>query len=257
MINVDEGDGGFIAGIYNFCDRWCERCAFTGRCRVFARQQQHAGTVLRDEENAAFWLDMAQILGEVEQLLQKIMADAGIPLPTPDESATFMAHEEKQWKLIRQHPLSQQAEAYAAQAEVWFVAAKPLFQQTEAILNQQIANDEIEPDPMETANLLTNAAGIIRWYQYQIGVKLMRALRSQYSAAATEWLDLSDQHGSAKVALLGIDRSLAAWELFRRALPDQDETIMPLLAGLDRLRRQAEQQFPQARAFIRPGLDTD
>ncbi len=27
---------GFIIGIYNYCDRWCETCAFTSRCRVFA-----------------------------------------------------------------------------------------------------------------------------------------------------------------------------------------------------------------------------
>jgi hypothetical protein len=27
---------GFIIGIFNYCDRWCERCRFTGRCRMFA-----------------------------------------------------------------------------------------------------------------------------------------------------------------------------------------------------------------------------
>src|SRR5689334_19289896 len=32
-MDVDEG---FILGIYNYCDRWCETCRFTSRCRVFA-----------------------------------------------------------------------------------------------------------------------------------------------------------------------------------------------------------------------------
>src|SRR5215204_872192 len=27
---------GFIVGIYNYCDGWCTRCAFTSHCRVFA-----------------------------------------------------------------------------------------------------------------------------------------------------------------------------------------------------------------------------
>src|SRR5678816_4802270 len=27
---------GFIVGIYNYCDSWCDRCAFTSHCRVFA-----------------------------------------------------------------------------------------------------------------------------------------------------------------------------------------------------------------------------
>ncbi|HTV00428.1 MAG TPA: hypothetical protein VMF13_07835, partial [Luteitalea sp.] len=27
---------GYIVGIFNYCDRWCERCPLTSRCRVFA-----------------------------------------------------------------------------------------------------------------------------------------------------------------------------------------------------------------------------
>jgi len=27
---------GFIVSIFNYCDRWCERCAFTPHCRLFA-----------------------------------------------------------------------------------------------------------------------------------------------------------------------------------------------------------------------------
>ena len=32
-MNVRDG---FIVGIFNYCDRWCERCPLTNRCRVFA-----------------------------------------------------------------------------------------------------------------------------------------------------------------------------------------------------------------------------
>jgi hypothetical protein len=31
-----EVQDGFIVGIFNYCDRWCERCPLTSRCRVFA-----------------------------------------------------------------------------------------------------------------------------------------------------------------------------------------------------------------------------
>ena len=31
-----EVQEGFIVGIFNYCDRWCERCPLTSRCRVFA-----------------------------------------------------------------------------------------------------------------------------------------------------------------------------------------------------------------------------
>ena len=31
-----ETQDGFIIGVYNYCDRWCERCSLASRCRVFA-----------------------------------------------------------------------------------------------------------------------------------------------------------------------------------------------------------------------------
>src|ERR1044072_83550 len=33
---VMEVRNGFIVGIFNYCDRWCDACAFTSRCRLFA-----------------------------------------------------------------------------------------------------------------------------------------------------------------------------------------------------------------------------
>ena len=30
----------FISGIYNYCDRWCERCRFTAYCRVYDTEQR-------------------------------------------------------------------------------------------------------------------------------------------------------------------------------------------------------------------------
>src|SRR3979409_1759466 len=31
--------GEFISGIYNYCDRWCERCPLTARCLVYATEK--------------------------------------------------------------------------------------------------------------------------------------------------------------------------------------------------------------------------
>ena len=32
------GDPQFISGVYNYCDRWCERCPLTSRCFVYATE---------------------------------------------------------------------------------------------------------------------------------------------------------------------------------------------------------------------------
>jgi hypothetical protein len=97
---------------------------------------------------------------------------------------------------------------------------------------------------------------VVHWYMLQIGVKFARALSSD---AERELLDeetmQTDMLGSAKVALLGIDRSLAAWAILRQAFPEHADEILDILVDLNRLRTAGETRFPDARAFIRPGLD--
>lgn len=60
---------------------------------------------------------------------------------------------------------------------------------------------------------------------------------------------------SAKVALIAIDRSIAAWLRLKEFFPDKTDSILTLLVHLDRLRRAAEKEFPEARTFVRPGFD--
>jgi hypothetical protein len=65
-----------------------------------------------------------------------------------------------------------------------------------------------------------------------------------------------DSDGSAKVALIAIDRSMAAWARLRSRFENEHgDAILALLVQLERLRRAAEAEFPQARAFVRPGFD--
>ena len=48
------GDPRFISGIYNYCDRWCERCQFTSRCLLYAQERESAGdTEANDIHNEA------------------------------------------------------------------------------------------------------------------------------------------------------------------------------------------------------------
>jgi hypothetical protein len=57
------------------------------------------------------------------------------------------------------------------------------------------------------------------------------------------------------VALIGIDRSIAAWRLAQLSLPERAASIVPLILQLERLRQRIEASFPAARDFVRPGFD--
>ena len=65
-----------------------------------------------------------------------------------------------------------------------------------------------------------------------------------------------DSDGSMEIALIAMDRSIAAWSGLRIALgPDDADGILDLLAKLAAIRRETEKLFPRARAFKRPGFD--
>ena len=142
-------------------------------------------------------------------------------------------------QLVDNHPLTKAGKKYASAASEWFRE-----------LDQTIDSDNSER--------LEDAREVIQWYQYQIAVKTMRALsgRKEELDDGAELLGIpKDSDGSAKVAMIGIDRSIAAWRLMQPSLPQRDGSIVPLILQLERLRHRLEKSFPDAQGFVRPGFD--
>jgi len=114
-------------------------------------------------------------------------------------------------------------------------------------------------DPEKELVKLNDITDVIRWYQYFISVKIHRALSGR-SEDREEWPDddmTSDADGSAKIALIAIDRSIGAWGALNNEFPEQQDETLNILVLLDRLRKSLEREFPEARAFIRPGFDEE
>jgi hypothetical protein len=88
-----------------------------------------------------------------------------------------------------------------------------------------------------------------------IHVKSMRALHgfAEDDPADRDWP--ADHDGSAKVALLGIDRSHTAWLDLLEVGAISASEVAPFLGDLEWLRAALERTFPKARAFVRPAFD--
>jgi hypothetical protein len=223
-----------ISGIYNYCDRWCERCPLTSRCLVYATEQEdNDSPQTQDIRNEAFWQKLNSIFQETRELVIEWAREAGVDLnATTDDDETRC---KRKRELVDNHPLTKIGKKYANTASDWFRK----FDQT------------IELSDLE------DAREVIQWYQYQIAVKTMRALSGRKEELEDpETADFpKDSDGSAKVALIGIDRSMAAWRMMQLSLPDRVDSIVPLILQLERLRQRLEKSFPQARDFARPGFD--
>ena len=244
-----------ISGIYNYCDRWCERCPLTSRCLVYATEKEDDdSSQIHDLTNEAFWHKLGMIFQETREMIAEWAREAGVDLNKPDDEDD-PALRKRRRQQVDNHPLTRAGRKYANDASDWFREVDQTIEVSD--LKRQPDRESAEPD-CESAERLEDAREVIQWYQYQIAVKTMRALSGRLDERNDEpsedpWLQDSD--GSAKVALIGIDRSIAAWRLVQLALPERDVSIVPLILQLEGLRHRIEKAFPYAREFVRPGFD--
>ena len=263
---VKSGD--FILGIYNYCDRWCERCPFTARCLVYATEKADdvsADPEAHDINSAKFWSRLESMFQEAHEMILEWAEEAGVDVEAIEDEA---AGREQQRQDVKQHDLSLGARRYAEMVQRWF---------TEEFAVEQHVHDDTTGKSKNTEEDIdvSDAIEVIRWYQFFVAAKVFRALMGLDDEAADDTLTADeifadteidddeeieaggndDSDGSAKIALIAIDRSLSAWRVMQSSLAEKADSIRPMLIELERLRRTAEQIFPHARNFIRPGFD--
>jgi hypothetical protein len=260
--------GDFILGIYNYCDRWCERCPFTARCLVYATEKADdvsADPEAHDINSAKFWSRLESMFQEAHEMILEWAEEAGVDVEAIEDEA---ADREQQRLDAKQHDLSLGARRYAEMVQRWFTEEFAVEQQVHDDTTGKSKNTEEDID-------VSDAIEVIRWYQFFVAAKVFRALMGLDDEAADDTLTADeifadaaidddeeieaggndDSDGSAKIALIAIDRSLSAWRVMQSSLAEKADSIRPMLIELERLRRTAEQIFPHARDFIRPGFD--
>src|SRR5690349_14109569 len=112
----------FISGIYNYCDRWCERCAFSSRCLLYASEQADPeldDPEVRDLNNEKFWRKLESIFRDTQELITKWADEAELDLNSIDAKAVNAAYEQETQD-AEQHELSVAARNYADMVERWF-----------------------------------------------------------------------------------------------------------------------------------------
>lgn len=247
-------DPRFVPGIYNYCDRWCERCEHTARCLNYAMGQEIEADVRqsRDAENEVFWGKLSESFEDAMEMDEPEDMDSDIDEEDLDES---IREQEEVREAAQSQPFSRVAMKYIEIADNWLESNESLIGDASAKPQSPGRADTAAVKPGD-ATSSDDCVEVVRWYQRQIYVKLCRAASGAIRAAGDD-LDTmqEDADGSAKVAIIGIERSMAAWATLLRRFPDHEDIIFAL-GTLKRLLRQVESAFPDARAFLRPGLDT-
>jgi len=269
--------GRFITGIYNYCDYWCDRCAFKSRCRNYADEQALAkGASPRERDDAtnqAFWNRLSRKLfeaaacgkaderdGDNENWLDTDWRDAQDARSDAASEAAITSRE----RAVNTHPLLRQADVYRRRTGEWLKRSdadlKSLAEEWMAAAGSGADDTDYEEAALEMGDLIE----VVAWYHTLIFPKLACAVgdlaepvsnQEETAKIIREARDY-DAAGSGKVALIAVERSIAAWMRLREILPAQEDALLDLLVMLDRLRRGIRSAVPGAETFQRPGFDT-
>jgi hypothetical protein len=232
-------DALFIDSIFNYCNRRCELCAFTERCRLFSDlreyEQRHPdrGPIEQARDNFQECFRLLELWCEREGIdFEAIQRDAN------SEEAEAEMNRVK--NVVRADPLQKLATAYTH-------AALKLVDG----LSAAGALRRWPPD-------VDAAVETIGWYAGMVGAKVYRALHGfvDRSEIFEEDVVQKDWNGSAKIARLIIAESKDAWRVVMEAGEAAvDSPLTELVGLLDRIDAGLDERFPRAMEFVRPGFD--
>ena len=216
-------DPRLIPGIYNYCDGRCPRCPFTERCLTFLDSRELESAVV--PSSIADMVDAS--LRRTLEILTEVARREGIDLEDITRDEDVKAIEDDAERRLRD-PLVACARRYGELA--WRIA-----QALEPVVAQR--GDAAVIDAVDT----------IEWFSTLISAKIRRAICAQPEGLDDHAGVQTDHNGSAKVALLGIAESRAAWSVLMEAgKATADGVPAQAVKMLDSLDRDVRARFPRA-----------
>lgn len=253
MIDKLNESNNFISGIYNYCDSWCERCSFTDRCLNYASRDEFGFEEKNDERTLENTLDTVfEMFSDLSTFIKEEAEKKGIDL---SEEVDMSEYENAKGK-ANSHPLTKMAYKYFQFVNDWLKSRREIItkQAEEFIKFAELGLDEetIQNNVKE----FQDAIEVIQWYFTLIRVKIIRALHSKFDKTyVDEEFTFEQVNTSAKIALVGCERSLVAWKTLYDYLKEDEDKILTILAYLDKLIKAIKEEFPDVAEFKRPYFD--
>ncbi|MFK8008819.1 MAG: hypothetical protein AB8H03_20835 [Saprospiraceae bacterium] len=241
----------FIPGIYNYCDRWCERCPFSNQCQNF-QEQSAKGDHDQDFEAEYFLDSLQESLQDAVQMLEQAAEERGLDWEEIQEAAENFEEEEPEYTPTQLN-LIKRSKQYYKLSSLWLDSNEHLISQKEEEIQRK---DDLGINVEQEVDELNDALNSIYHYIYFIHTKIGRAIEGLHDEWMMEEYPIqNDANGTAKITLIAIEKSIAAWEVIRNQMPDAEDDILDILVLLSRLKGGMKKEFPQAEGFVRPGFD--
>ena len=265
----------FISGIYNYCDRWCERCAYREKCYLWheeqKRLQQH---LLRGEDPNDMEVVMADVSASFKktlELLMKMAEEMGIDLDDSEPVSerdldAYQEHSlyqatmrlERSYGPVREADLEEMPRA--ANAVISAFERGDLHDELLAVGRLQGVSDDVE---------------LLMRYRFLIPAKVARAVQrdedEEEDAASGPGEDPAgpDEEEGENMDMDHAERPVGHGQAGGRA-PDEDgsgtlapwrvraewlQEAMLCAGGAESVRTEIGRAFPRLASFRRPGFD--
>jgi len=221
-----EIQDGFIVGIFNYCDRWCERCPLTSRCRLFATLAE------MDFEEGNGPLTEPRFVRERRRLAAQVMA----------------LHAKAEELDERALPQPGQRVGHLPADMETSIRPDPEVVANGANLHKRMCRLASSANPS-----VRLAVETIRYFSLFVPMKMMRAFSQVARSGPGD--QQSDANGSGKAALLGLERMESAWRTLIDSRHFPAEAAAPFLGEIARMQRNLGRALPDVRKFVRPGFD--
>jgi hypothetical protein len=220
-------DACIIPGVHHHCDEWCDYCAVTRRCLGFRCTEEFRRVRKRRPGEPTF-----ETLDEAIAFTQQVAAAEG---GTTLELDALLSAGSERTNLSPADPMATFAFEYAV------------------LVSQTMAEDAVGSGSQHSATRVPTPQATIVWHHVRIYLRVVRALVAKQRAELGLRVTPDDAAGSGKLVLVSLERSRRAWESLR--VTNNLNHVDRAIELLDAIDRRMDEVLPEARGFIRIGLD--
>ncbi len=185
----------FYKLVFNFCDRWCERCKLSGICRVYQKEKEQEKRFVKQgidpKSSKAMFFSVTESFEETKKLFEKEIKRLKIIITDADDKK-FEKAEERKDKLVENENLIQ-------------ISTKLSLSLVKLVEDLHYYFLE------ETPQSLEKPLKILTYYMYFFSVKIHRAIYSEIEEKEMEYEDTTfDSKNSAFLSCIAIIKIIDA-----------------------------------------------
>lgn len=257
MLTTSKETGKFIPGIYNYCDRLCETCRFSHRCIAYDRYKKQEKDHKPGDESG--WLKMVyENMEEAMTLVEKSAAEIGFDVKKEMNEEKLIEAMKEDTQRTAEHPLSLLAREYWKTCKAFLDNRKNITDDAKRLARDVAMGLIPLKDVHKEMKSITQSLELVQWYMFFIEAKLQRALyglgQNQKNTDGVDRIQ-NDSNGSAKIALIAIDKSYLCWQILLKKMSTAEDVSLTCLGLLQKIKNMAIEEFPHAMEFKRPGFD--